>query len=305
MNQAAKRMNRNPVITCVGEVLWDALPRGIFLGGAPLNVCLNLKRMGARTQMVSRVGEDRLGSEAKYRVEKGGLSSDYIQLDKKHETGFVKVELNSEGDPEYNIICPAAWDFIDLQQKNVSDLLERSWAVVYGTLAHRQNNGLRKLSELSCLKVLDMNLRAPHFEKDSVLELVKEADILKMNREELKLLKTWFSISGSTENAVRDLASICCCQTVCVTSGERGSVLLHEGNWFEHKGYSITVADAVGAGDAFLAALLYGISTNREHGQLLPLANAAGAFVASSSGANPEYSISDLDSLVAGKTSLK
>lgn len=296
-------MNSNPVITCVGEVLWDALPQGIFLGGAPLNVCLNLKRLGVEAKMVSRVGNDRLGREAIDRFEKEGLGSDFIQMDEDHETGFVKVTLNAAGDPEYHILRPVAWDFIDLLQKPVLELLEASWAVVYGTLAHRQNHGLRNLSDLNCLKVLDMNLRAPHYERDVVMELVKGADILKMNVEELNLLKSWYSISGSTEKAVREIASICHCRTVCITRGGKGAVLLHNGQWYEHSGYPITVTDAVGAGDAFLAALLYGVSQDRNQEELLPLANAAGAFVASHSGANPEYTITDLDALIQGKKS--
>lgn len=298
-------MNKNPVITCVGEVLWDALPGGIYLGGAPLNVCLNLNRLGAEARMVSRVGEDRLGSEAKDRIERGGLDSDFIQVDKEHETGFVKVQLNSDGDPEYVIMQPVAWDFINLQQKKIVELLENSWAVVYGTLAHRQNHGLRNLSELSCLKVLDMNLRAPHFVKDTVMELVKGADILKMNLDELELLKSWYSISGGTEKALREIAARCNCLTICVTRGGDGAVMLHKRQWFEHGGYPVTVMDAVGAGDAFLAALLYGLSVDRNQEELLPLANAAGAYVASQSGANPEYSISDLDSVIEGKLLLQ
>lgn len=298
-------MKNGPVITCVGEVLWDALPEGLFLGGAPLNVCLNLNRLGAETHMVSRVGKDRLGYEAIDRIEKGGLCIDYIQADSTHETGFVKVELNADGDPVYDIVRPAAWDFIDLDQKNVPELLEASWAVVYGSLAHRQNPALRDLLELSCLKVMDMNLRSPHFEEKLVMELVEGSDILKMNEEELGLLKRWNSISGSMEESVRKVSTGYHCQTVCITRGGAGSALLHKGRWFEHKGYPATVKDAVGAGDAFLAALLYGLKTERKAEQLLPLANAAGAFVASRSGANPEYSISVLESVISGELSLQ
>ena len=298
-------MSKEPVITCVGEVLWDALPGGIFLGGAPLNVCLNLNRLGAKARIVSRVGKDRLGREAMNRMAKDGLNTNYIQRDEQHETGFVKVELDSEGDPHYDIIRPAAWDFIDLKQKRVSDLLEASWAVVFGTLAHRQNPALRELLDLGCHKVLDMNLRAPHYEKEWVLKLVEGSDILKMNVEELNLLKSWLSLSGDMEKTVRQLSVVFPCQTVCITRGGAGSALLHEERWFEHKGYPVTVRDAVGAGDAFLAALLYGIREERKPEELLPLANAAGAFVASHSGANPEYSISVLESVMSGERSLQ
>lgn len=298
-------MSKSSCITCVGEILWDALPAGLFLGGAPLNVCLNLNQLGATAQMVSRVGKDRLGKEACDRIEKGGLSTAYIQQDDKYETGFVKVEVNSEGDPEYQILHPAAWDYINIRERNISKLLKNSWAVVFGTLAHRQNPSLGELLALKCKKVLDMNLRAPHFEKGRVMELVEQSDILKMNEDEMRLLQKWYSLPGNIEEAAWELSSRYNCQTICITRGREGSVLLHRNNWLEHRGYAVNVKDAVGAGDAFLAALLYGLKTEREQQQLLPLANAAGAFVASQSGANPEFSIGFLESVMSGELSLE
>lgn len=291
-------MSKSSTITCIGEILWDALPSGLFLGGAPLNVCLNLHELGADTVMVSRVGNDRLGKEAYERLEDNGLQTDYIQIDKEHETGFVKVVLSGDGNPEYEILQPVAWDFIDIGEEEVMKLLNGSWAVVYGTLAHRANRQLKALDELRCLKVLDMNLRAPHYEKNSVLELVEYSDILKMNEQELNLLQHWCSLPEHTEKACRKIANCFGCTTVCVTLGAKGSVLLYKGEWFQHEGFSIKVVDAVGAGDAFLAALLYGIQSGSSNEGLLPFANAAGAFVASRSGANPEYSIETVQAIV-------
>jgi fructokinase len=291
-------MNDQQIITCIGEILWDALPSGLFLGGAPLNVCLHLHELGESAEMVSRLGDDRLGQEAVSRIKKEGLSGDYIQLDDKHETGFVQVALDAEGAPDYDIIQPVAWDFINIQEPEVKQLLENSWAVVFGSLAQRANSLLKNLLYLDCIKVLDMNLRYPHYKRKDVKSLISHCDLLKMNADELALLQEWYEISEEGEEAVRAVAAACECPTVCVTRGEHGSWLLHDDRWFEHPGYPIEVVDAVGAGDAFLAALLHGLKSGRPEDELLPFANAVGAYVARQSGANPGYSISQIESIL-------
>lgn len=292
-------MKKQSTITCIGEILWDALPSGLFLGGAPLNVCLNLHELGVHVRMISRVGDDRLGKEAVERLENDGLGTEYIQIDKQHETGFVKVFLSGEGSPDYEILQPVAWDFIDIQKKKTKQLLHESWAVVYGTLAHRANPDLKNLGQLKCVKVLDMNLRTPHYDSDQVLALIKNCDVLKMNEHELELMRDWCSLDEEAEYACREIGQRFECTTICVTRGGKGSVLLQNGRWFRHGGFATKVADAVGAGDAFLAALLYGIQSGKPDDELLPFANAAGAFVASRSGANPDYSIDTLRSIVS------
>lgn len=256
-------MNDQQKITCIGEILWDALPSGLFLGGAPLNVCLHLHELGEKAIMISRVGNDRLGREALTRIERQGLSVDYIQRDDHYETGFVQVALDAEGAPHYDIIQPVAWDFIDIQQPEVMRLLEQSWAVVFGSLAQGANPALKKILDLDCLKVLDMNLRYPHYEKEYVKNLIRHCDIIKMNADELNLLQEWYGLNQDLEKAVRSISSICECPTVCVTRGELGSLLLYNDQWFEHRGYPIEVVYAVGAGDAFLAALLQGLKSGR------------------------------------------
>lgn len=293
-------METPSTITCIGEILWDALPSGLFLGGAPLNVCLNLHELGVPVIMVSRVGEDRLGREAVERIERAGLATASIQTDREHETGFVKVRLDSDGNPQYEIVQPAAWDFIDIGTPGLQKQLSASWAVVYGTLAHRMNPELKALGDLNCVKVLDMNLRAPHYEKHNVLTLIEKSDILKMNDEELRLLQQWDSLKKDAEHSCRQLSDRYQCSTVCVTMGGKGSALLHQGKWYRHGGFPVKVVDAVGAGDAFLAAMLYGLKTGRPDDELLPIANAAGAYVASRSGANPGYSVEGLQRIVQG-----
>lgn len=248
--------------------------------------------------MISRVGKDRLGNEALSRIKRQGLGIDYVQVDKEHETGFVQVDLDSEGAPDYDIIQPVAWDFIDISHKEIKRLLNDSWAVVFGTLAQRANPSLKSLLDIDSLKVLDMNLRYPHYEKNEVEHLIEHSDFIKMNEEELTLLQKWYALPQDLEEAVRAISLNCKCQTVCVTRGEQGAVLLHNNEWFEHPGYPARVADAVGAGDAFLAALLHGLKSGRPEKELLAFANAVGAYVARQSGANPDYSITQIESIL-------
>lgn len=291
-------MKESKTIACIGEILWDGLPDGLFLGGAPLNVCLNLHELGIDTAMISRVGNDRLGKEAMSRLEARGLDTGKIQVDAEHETGFVSVTLSEDGDPDYEIIQPAAWDFINVESEAIKNWSADYWAIVYGTLAHRINAKLEVLSETGCIKVLDMNLRDPYYDKEKVIKLVSGCDLLKINKDELQLLQEWCALPDSVEKACREITSSFSCGAVCVTLGSEGSVLLYRDEWFEHPGYQVQVGDAVGAGDAFLAALLFGLQKGRSGEELLPFANAAGALVASRSGATPNYTIRHLQSII-------
>src|SRR5918911_4746997 len=123
-------------ILCVGEVLWDALPAGLFLGGAPFNVACHLRAAGMPVTLVSRVGADLLGEEALRRVARYGVGTDLVQVDPALPTGFVRVTIDDAGNPEYEIVEPAAWDAIE----PTDALLARAAgarAVVFGTLAQR------------------------------------------------------------------------------------------------------------------------------------------------------------------------
>lgn len=292
--------NRNAIL-CIGEVLWDSLPKGLFLGGAPLNVSIHLHQLGEKVHIISRLGKDRLGREAVRRIKYKKLPANMIQIDDELETGIVEVELDERGNPDYNIIEPVAWDNIE-RSPQMEAAVENSWALVYGSLALRDKRSrttIYSLLEKKILKVFDINLRAPFYDRETIEEAMKPADILKLNDDELKKLAEWFSLSGNEKEAVRELADLFNCQTVVVTKGEEGAVLFHKDSWAEHEGFDIEVRDAVGAGDAFLAALLQGIRMGKEVDEMLVFANAAGAFVASRDGATPEYGREDINDLIS------
>lgn len=283
-------------ILCIGEILWDALPSGLYLGGAPLNVCYHLNQFGIGAAIASRVGNDRLGSEATLRIKRKGMLTEQIQKDDHHETGFVSVELSKSGDPTYDILEPVAWDFIEFTE-SLEEAVQNCWGLVFGSLAQRNEisrHTIQKLWELDVKKILDMNLRTPYVNKDHIFDSLEVSDIIKMNEDELNQLKDWYDLAGETPKAIEQVAQKFDCRLVCITRGANGAVIFREGEWYEHKGFPVKAKDAVGAGDAFLAALLYGIKNGKDSSELLTFANATGALVAQKDGATPAYSMQDI-----------
>jgi len=286
-------------IICIGEVLWDSLPSGLFLGGAPLNVSLHLHNLEEQVSIVSRVGNDRLGIEALRRISGKGLLKDLVQTDEKFETGFVAVELDEEGTPDYLIKEPVAWDYIELSDL-LLDRLKDAWGVVFGSLAQRNKttrNTIRKLFECNCNKVFDINLRPPYISKQTIEESLFATDILKINESELHQLAEWFDLPGELEDSVRVLSQKFKCPIITVTKASNGAILLYEDEWFSHPGYHVKVADTVGAGDAFMSALLAGIKSGIKGQDIIEFANATGAHVASQNGAIPDYGCQSIEKM--------
>lgn len=281
-------------ILAVGEIVWDSLPSGLFLGGAPLNVCLHANELGMSSGIISSVGNDRLGNEAVKRIRRAGVDTSLIQTDTLYETGFVEVELDKEGDPEYKIVQEVAWDYINFDETAESKINNTS-AVVFGSLALRssvsQKNIFQLLQSTTAVAVMDLNLRYPHYSEKLVNRLLTMAEILKLNRQELDILAKWFNLSPDLKKAIEELAQKFGFKMVAVTAGGSGAFLWQEGVWEQQESYDISVKDAVGAGDAFLAALLFGWTNEYSANEMLRLANAAGAFVAGKPGATPAYDL--------------
>lgn len=291
-------MSNKSKILCIGEVLWDSLPSGLYLGGAPLNVCYHLNQLDIESVIASKVGKDRLGKEAVRRIKMMEISTDLVQYDEQHETGFVGVELTESGDPQYNILQPVAWDEIILSDK-LEDTAEQSSGLVFGTLAQRNETSRKTIQALmgrGLTLIFDMNLRKPFINKKVIRQSLEVADIVKMNEDELNHLIDWYSLPGGPKSAVEDIVGQFNCSTVCVTKGANGSMLFKDGKWFEHKGFPVKAKDVVGAGDAFLASLIHGIITGEEGKDLLVYANATGSLIAQKDGATPQYNIDEIRS---------
>lgn len=287
-------------ILCVGEVLWDALPDGLFLGGAPFNVASHLQALGAEVAFASRVGDDRLGAEAVRRMRARNLDPSLVQTDPALPTGFVQVELGSTGDADYEILEPAAWDAIE-PTAALDECAGAAAAIVFGSLAQRAKTSretIRRLcergGEAGALRVFDVNLRAPFVERPVIEASLQMADVAKFNQDELRVLRGWFDLPAESEPALSALAERFGASAVCMTCGDDGAWLWMQGDCSHHPGHDVEVADTVGAGDAFLAALLRGLLDGKRGEALLDLANRLGAYVASRSGALPAYRLDAL-----------
>ena len=283
-------------LLCVGEILWDALPDGLFLGGAPFNVACHLRALGEDVVFVSRVGDDTLGDEALRRLRARGLDADPMQVDDTLPTGFVRVDLDAPDDPDYEIVEPAAWDAIACPDA-LRRRADRAAALVFGSLAQRAAPSRRTIQALcrtDAMGVFDINLRPPYIDRPVIERSLRAADVVKMNREELDRLRAWFDLPDGPAAAMDALGTTFDCVAVCVTCGGEGARLWKEGRTWTHPGHPAAVVDTVGAGDAFLAALLSGLLRGQDGAALLDLANRLGAYVASHAGAIPDYTVDDL-----------
>lgn len=297
----------NNEIICVGEILWDSLPAGLFLGGAPFNVAHDLRRLGNNVRIISRVGKDFLGEEILRRVAKEGIPTNLIKFDDKLPTGFVEVIVNGKGDPQYRICEPVAWDAIEMGD-GLLTAVSAARALVFGTLASRNRTSretIYKMAETASLKVLDVNLRPGGSSRESVEHLLRLADIVKVNSSELAALRGWFGLHANEKDAAEELAQKFSCEVICVSRGAEGGGLWHEGRWVDHPGFKVDVRDSVGAGDAFLAGLLESFLRDDSEEEMIATANLLGAYVATQAGATPEFDPSRLEAFRATVVSQK
>ena len=291
-------MSKEKVI-CFGEVLWDALPDGIYLGGAPLNVALNLTKLGVNTRIVSAVGSDTLGSLAIKSITKRGLDTEYIQVNDK-PTGLTEVVIDAEGVPSYSILQDVAWDYISITDE-MKKVVEESDYLILGTLIFRgiSENTIRELLrnyEGKC--VVDVNFRESFYSKELLDEVLEFANIVKFSEDEFLEVLSWKNKSKNIEEGLGWLSSEFDIEYVFLTMGERGAYLYQNGELIKKERYPVKVKDTIGAGDAFLAASIYKIIQAENSYNTLCFANALGAYVASSDGATPNLDMSEIETLM-------
>lgn len=278
------------MIVSVGEVVWDIFADKQVLGGAPINVAYHLNSLHMDVQIVTRVGIDVLGNETMDKISSLGLSLDGVQKDDQLPTGKVNVIVDEHNEPHFDIVAPAAWDNISLGEAEqlVGDL---SFSLVFGTLAQRDERTrkvIRALWAKASTRFYDVNLRPPFTTKELVLDSLKVADIVKVNSDELVTIAGWNAIDASDKKtAAQSLLSKYNITAVVVTEGKDGAWLVTADGFYSHVAPSVTVADTVGAGDAFFATLIEGYLKGREWPDCLARANKRGGYVASQHGATP------------------
>jgi fructokinase len=286
---------KSPQVVCFGEVLWDSVPKGLFPGGAPMNIAYHLTRLGTPVAVVSAVGDDVLGDELDRRMRSWGVDLDLLSIHDHLHTGLVRVLLN-QGIPKYEILEPAAWDDIPISSEPA--LSKDVRAVVFGSLAQRSSKNRLSLQKLLSLcpdatAVFDVNLRPPYDDRQRVLELASSCDVLKVNEDELAELLDRPVTLTRIEEAARELSQRTQCPTICVTAGSAGAGILRNGSWCWVDAQAINVRDTIGAGDSFLAAVIHGLLAKSDSlTEILRFATRLAAYVASNDGATPNYTVS-------------
>jgi len=280
------------VIVGVGEVLWDVIGEERKLGGAPVNFVYHIHQFGHEGIPVSRVGDDALGREILDQLRRLGLETEFIQIDPVKPTSTVPVTLDAAGSPTFEIVGDVAWDYLDGGDPAWRRLADAD-LICFGTLAQRSEPSRRAIQTLleasRGKKLYDVNLRPPYGAIRLVRRNLTNCDILKLNDEELAELRSAGLAPGPPDPAdyCRALLDRFDLQLICVTRGANGSLLVDREEIADHPGIPVTVSDAVGAGDAFTAAVADGHLRGRPLEIISERANRLGAFVASQIGATP------------------
>lgn len=291
-------MSERKHVVGLGELLWDLLPAGPQLGGAVSNFAVMAARLGNHASIASRIGLDQLGRDAQIQLGYTPVDVSYIQEDFSRLTGSVSVTVTL-GQPRYVIHEPVAWDSLEFTPHWVA-LAEQADAVCYGTLAQRSPTSRRTigafLSETPkhCVRVFDVNLRPPFYDADVVEHSLEFATIFKLNSDEMPtvLQLLGFPHNGeSTPDALLAGARLLLDQfplaLVAITLGAHGSLLITPREVHRHPGHMCEVADTVGAGDAFTAAITHFYLQGAPLTVVNDAGNRWGAWVASQPGAMP------------------
>ena len=290
---------KHPVV-CFGEILWDILPTTIAPGGAPMNVAYHLKKLGMEPGLITRVGLDNYGKRLIQLMEKENISTEFFQMDFELDTGRVTMIPGEGDDVHYDIVRPVAWDNIQWDDQFIP-LLSNSSYFIFGSLSTRceaSRGVLYQLLEVAPFKVLDINLRPPHYNRPILEKLMKGVDILKLNLGELELLTGWFSGYRSETDRIEALQDEFQIPTIVLTKGSQGSLMNMNGVVYAHPGFTVDVADTVGSGDAFLAGLLYSVAQGISPPDAIEFASAMGALIASYSGSCPDYEKEEVRKLI-------
>ena len=291
------------VIVGLGELLWDLLPSGPQLGGAPANFAYFASLLGEEGIVASRVGRDDLGDRAVNRIAGLGLSTDAIQRDEAYPTGTVDVALGPDGQPEFTINGEVAWEHMACTS-GWSALAARADAVCFGTVSRHQSVSATAVTAFlealgpSALRLFDVNLRQDRYTPALLHDSFQHAHIAKLNDEELRTVCPLLDLGGEDlggkdlggedlETMARQLRERYELEVVCVTRGAEGSLLVTASETVAHPGVPVDVVDTIGAGDAFTAVLASGYLRGVPLDRVSEAANRLGAWVASQTGAMP------------------
>lgn len=289
------------IVVSFGEILWDLLPSGAQLGGAPFNFAYRVNSLGDRGIIVSRLGRDELGKDARDKVSSLGMDIRYIQWDENFPTGTVDITFDQDSNPDYFIVPGVAYDNTEITEALLT-AASHAECFCFGTLAQRTATARRTLERLldastKAVRLLDMNLRKDCYSTDTITRSLERANILKLNEEEARYLADLFNVRESSipsfsEEIIRRFSLDYC----VVTLGQRGAFVASTDNKQVYvPGYKVDLVDTCGSGDAFAAGFIYRILRGRSLRECCDLGNAMGAMVAAQAGATAPITTAEIE----------
>ncbi len=282
-----------PSIVTVGEILWDMFPSGPRFGGAPANLAHHAAALGGNVAIVSSVGSDDLGATALRLLAESSIDTSYVTVNDQYPTGKVNVEIDAGGHASYRFNSEEAWDHIPWTSP-LRELAMRADAVCFGTLAQRHSESHDTIHSFvmatrpTALRVLDLNLRVPHYDERVIHSSLKLANVLKLNEEELELLANIYGCDSGELAQARKIMQLFKLQTIAITRGARGSLILHGDEISEVPAEPVKVQDTVGAGDSYTAAIVTGLLKSLPLDELNRAACRIAEYVCTQPGATPK-----------------
>lgn len=285
-------MNNNLVVG-LGEVLWDCLPQGRKLGGAPANFAYHVSQFGFESCVISAIGDDDLGHEILDNFNEKGLHYNIPHV--AFPTGTVQVSLNDKGIPEYDICTNVAWDNIPFTDA-VKQIAQNTHAVCFGSLAQRNEVSRSTIYAFldamphtpDSLRVFDINLRQQFYSAEIIKASLERCNVLKINDEELLILRDMFGYQMDTDATCQEILKTYNLRMLILTCGTEGSYVYNaDGSWSFLPTPIVEVADTVGAGDSFTAAFVASILQGKTMQEAHKVAVEASAFVCTQHGAMP------------------
>lgn len=285
-------MNNN-LIVGLGEVLWDCLPQGRKLGGAPANFAYHVSQFGFESCVISAIGNDDLGHEILDNFNEKGLHYNIPFV--AYPTGTVQVSLNDKGIPEYDICTNVAWDNIPFTDA-LKQIAENTHAVCFGSLAQRNEVSRKTIYDFldhmpqtaDTLRVFDINLRQHFYSAEIIKTSLEKCNVLKINDEELIILRDMFGYKMDTDGICQEILKTYNLRMLILTCGTEGSYVYESsGSWSFLATPIVEVADTVGAGDSFTAAFVASILLGNTIQEAHKIAVQASAFVCTQHGAMP------------------
>jgi len=281
------------VIVGLGEILWDMLPAGKQLGGAPANFAYHAKALGRDSivsHIISAIGNDPLGTEIQNRLDRLSINQTCLHISNTLKTGFVSVSLDKQGLATYTIEQNVAWDYIPVITNNLQHTID---AICFGSLAQRSPVSRKNIQNFlatlpaTTLKIFDVNLRQSFFSLETIESSLALANIFKINDDELKIIGKLLDIPGNEEQQLKTISQRYNIKLSILTRGNSGSLLYSKDNISVHPGYKIKSKDTIGAGDAFTAAVVIGLLKGFELNTINDYANQIASYVCTKSGATP------------------